>query len=214
MPSINILNSEKSSTSDDGVQSDRSEPFQDSGSEYVPSNHSEQRESEESEEESQEVVQANLRTEELETPRGRKRIRSKGKCVNASNSERNQNKLKRMKGDNYVSFKLLKEEKKYEKVQKEERKMGRACKCKLSTTSNQFFCQSFTELERQAVFDDFWQNLTWSEKKVYIRGLVDTSTPKCHRTGNKINHLFLFSLTGFFFRYTGKTKTDCIQILP
>lgn len=194
MSSINkILNSEKNSTGDDDVHSDGSEPFQDSGSEYVPSNHSEQRVSEESEENPREVVQANLSNDELETPRARKRVRSKRKFVNCSNSERNKNKLKRMKGETYVSLKLLKEEKTYKKIQKAERNLGPACRCKQSTTSNQFFCQAFTELERKAIFDQFWQNLTWSEKKVYISGLVDTALPKCHRTGNEIDP-FYFSL--------------------
>ncbi|XP_030754481.1 uncharacterized protein LOC115881209 isoform X2 [Sitophilus oryzae] len=185
MSSINILNSQKSSLSDDGsddgVRSDKSEPFQNSGSEYVPSNHSEQNESEE---ESEEVVLANVRNDELETPRGRKRTRSKGKLAknNALNSERNKNKHKRMKGENYVAFKFVKKEKTYKQVQRGERKMGPACKCKLSTTSRQFFCQAFTEPERKAIFDNFWKNLTWGEKKVYIGGLVDTATPKCHRT--------------------------------
>lgn len=85
--------------------------------------------------------------------------------------------------------------------------MGPACKCKLSTTSNQFFCQAFNELERKAIFDKFWQHLTWSEKKVYIRGLVDAATPKSHRTGNKIDPcLFLFLLTGFFLDIQGKQR--------
>lgn len=202
MSSINILNSQKSSLSDDGsddgVRSDKSEPFQNSGSEYVPSNHSEQNESEE---ESEEVVLANVRNDELETPRGRKRTRSKGKLAknNALNSEGNKNKHKRMKGENYVAFKFVKKEKTYKQVQRGERKMGPACKCKLSTTSRQFFCEAFTEPERKAIFDNFWKNLTWGEKKVYIGGLVDTATPKCHRTGNNIHpYLFLFLSTVFF----------------
>ena len=56
-----VLNSEKNSTDDD-VLSDRSEPFEDSESEYEPSNHSEQKQcTEESEENTQDVVEKNLR---------------------------------------------------------------------------------------------------------------------------------------------------------
>lgn len=183
MSSIDISHSERNITSDD-AQSDRSEPFQDSGSEYVPSNYSEQEECADREKISHEVVQASLRNEKLETPRSKKRTRSKIKFANSSNSERIKHKDKRMKGEGYVSFNRLKKENMYQKVQRGERKMGPTCKCKLSTTSKQFFCQAFTETERKAIFDYFWKHLTWGEKKVYIRGLVDIATPKCHRAGN------------------------------
>lgn len=67
-----------------------------------------------------------------------------------------------MRGESYSSIKLDKETKKYDKVEKESRKIGPACNCNISKN---FYCGAFSEEERQLIFDNFWQNLDWTDKK-------------------------------------------------
>lgn len=52
----------------------------------------------------------------------------------------------------------------------------------MSKKSKIFFCQTFTEEERQSIFENFWQNLDWNGKRLYITGMIDVAPVKCHRT--------------------------------
>lgn len=99
-----------------------------------------------------------------------------------------------MKGENYKTIKLNKETQKYDKIEKGPRKMGLACNCNISKKSKKFFCQTFTEEERQSIFDNFWQNLDWNGKKIYIAGLIDAAPVKFHRA-SKLYDLLIY----FFF---------------
>lgn len=179
--------SESENHDSDPQSEPESEPFQDSGSEYVNSERSESTESDGSQSSSESEVTPENNTEnntEDTIVDIRKRKRSKGKNVNSSNWERNKNKLKRMKGEHYTTIKLNKNTRKYDKVDKESRKMGPACNCNISGKSKKFYCKTFSEDERQSIFDNFWQNLDWNGKKIYITGLVDTAPVKFHRNGN------------------------------
>uniref|UniRef100_A0A6P7G5W5 Uncharacterized protein LOC114328353 n=1 Tax=Diabrotica virgifera virgifera TaxID=50390 RepID=A0A6P7G5W5_DIAVI len=154
-----------------------SEPFQDSGSEYMAST-----ESNESDEEThnQSLNELLNETETVTSPIMRKRSRKSD--VNYLNWERNKNKLKRMKGESYQSCQLDKDDK-YKKIERDERKMGPPCQCKNSQRSLKFFCNIFEDDDRKNIFNMFWKNLDWNQKKIYVTSLVDKEPVKYHRTG-------------------------------
>lgn len=56
-------------------------------------------------------------------------------------------------------------------VNRPERKVGpMACKCSGKT----FQCKTLKETDRQQIITDFW-NLTWKERKMYIKSMPDVS---------------------------------------
>lgn len=53
------------------------------------------------------------------------------------------------------------------------RKMLPPCDCKQSLKGKSLKCRQFSSENRQKIFDDFWTNLNWEQRKQFIRGLVD-----------------------------------------
>ncbi|CAG9839204.1 unnamed protein product [Diabrotica balteata] len=70
--------------------------------------------------------------------------------------------------------------KKYVTVERNQRQMGPACECKLSLKSSKLFCRTFSQEDRLQLFNNFWQ-LNWDEKKMFVKGLVDTAPIKLRK---------------------------------
>lgn len=91
--------------------------------------------------------------------------------------EMNENKGKRMKGKEYKG--LTKNNGKWIYNQpRKARQMKPFCNCKHSANDTRIKCNLFTEEERLNIFQGFWQDLTWEQRKIYINSLFDTATPK------------------------------------
>ncbi|GAB6023058.1 hypothetical protein CHUAL_014196 [Chamberlinius hualienensis] len=102
--------------------------------------------------------------------------------VDETSWKRNSNKRKRMSGIAYESLK--KQYGKYEYVKKDARKMGSPCNCSLSKRSSKMKCNELTESDRNAIFDNFWKNMTWNQKKGYVASLVEALPVKQHRASS------------------------------
>lgn len=113
--------------------------------------------------------------------------------------DRNQQKLRRMKGKNYNGLK--KHEGKWtQSNSRPARKMKNACDCK----SAKFECRKLTEDARREIYNNFWQNLNWEQRKVYIAGLVTKVPPtsrrqniEISRRNNTLNYHLRFNETRF-----------------
>lgn len=163
------------------------EPFEDSGSDYVPSDDTTHSSSNDSTE-NVNMPGSIRKYSEATSPQKeenvqKKRTRERKHNVKMHNWVRNKNKKRRMKGEKYHSFKKNKETSKYETTEKDERKLGPPCNCSMSRKSNKLFCNHFSEEERQSIFERFWKQFSWDEKKMYIFGLVDSVPIKCRKTG-------------------------------
>ena len=77
------------------------------------------------------------------------------------------NKKRRMVGKSYVG------KQKQEEIRREPRAMGPGCSSAACAKSGKHHCNAISELERNNIFKDFWQHMTWEEKRVYVRGLID-----------------------------------------
>ncbi|CAG9833313.1 unnamed protein product [Diabrotica balteata] len=92
--------------------------------------------------------------------------------------KRQESKTKREKGETYDGLRKNEEGKWMIDVAKPPRQMKPFCNCKMSEKSKKIKCRNFTEEDRQHIFNQFWQNMSWAEKKVYISSLVDNMAPK------------------------------------
>lgn len=93
--------------------------------------------------------------------------------------KRNVNKKRREKGLPYKGVKKNCQSGKWEfSESKQSRDMKPICNCKLSGVESKLKCRTFTELERNKIFSDFWKILEWSQKKTYVSSLIDVKLAK------------------------------------
>jgi len=62
-------------------------------------------------------------------------------------------------------------------VTKDPRHLGPRCGCQ-GSGKHVFKCYLFTDIERQQIFDHFWQELDWEEKKVFVTAMVESRDVK------------------------------------
>ncbi|XP_032373999.1 uncharacterized protein LOC116690887 [Etheostoma spectabile] len=98
---------------------------------------------------------------------GRKKLQAKA----ADPSKWNQNKQKqlRMEGKSYVS----KRKKDGEVVTKQPRAMGPRCTSNACKKASNRLCNEINEETRKKVFDEFWQQMDWAQRKLYVSQQVD-----------------------------------------
>ena len=94
------------------------------------------------------------------------------------------NYARRMKGDEYYGYKRTKtNEQTYKSAEKRRSKaMGPACGSSFCEKSTVRKCETITDEQRQNVFDMFWKNMNWEQRKTYVANLVDVETPKQRKT--------------------------------
>ncbi|KAG8334063.1 hypothetical protein J6590_108696 [Homalodisca vitripennis] len=85
--------------------------------------------------------------------------------------ESEQNKAKRMKGEEYFGRRNNDSNKNVFDVRRPKRKLKQRCQCEAKPNS-QFKCYKFSEEIREKLFKHFWQ-LDWKERKILVKQLVD-----------------------------------------
>lgn len=144
--------------------------------EYCPTEHSEDSVSAESE--------ASEREDLKETDDPKRKRKPEMQSWN-----REQNKLKRQKGDHYKGVRKTDEGKWVADNERAERKLKAPCSCKLSAQKTKLQCRQFSEADRTKIFEHFWKEMTWPERKVFIHTLVDVVTTKNHKNQvHEISH--------------------------
>ena len=96
----------------------------------------------------------------------------------------NKTKMLRMKGQKYVSYKKEKNSER-SRVERKPRQVGNRCnskKCENSRSKRQ--CNLINEEERQHLFQRFWSDMDWKQRKTYVAAMV-TKTQTKQKTTKK-----------------------------
>lgn len=154
---------------------------------------------------------------------------------NPSGYARNANKVLRMKGEAYLGYRRDRKAKKGEKFRAEQdvckpaRIMGSPCTSAFCEKSKLRACADITDEQRQHLFDSFWQNMNWDQRRAFICSHVVavqkhvTKNPQSKRTATltyfltvenmrfqvcKQMFLGTFGIKDWFIRYW-LAKSDC-----
>lgn len=100
---------------------------------------------------------------------------NRSKRAQPENWKRERNKVKRMKGENYLGYTRTRDGKVSHNVQRDSRKSVH-CESEYCLR-NKRFCSSISIEDSQKLFSKFW-SLSWDEKKVYVCSLVDYNPKK------------------------------------
>ncbi|XP_033497543.1 uncharacterized protein LOC117266442 [Epinephelus lanceolatus] len=109
-------------------------------------------------------VTDNNRPTESEGP-----VRKKSRVAKPLTWKQNRQKQLRMEGKPYVS----KRKKDGTTITKGQRTMGLRCTSSACKRASNRFCADFSEETRNELFTSFWQCMNWSQRKIYVSGLVD-----------------------------------------
>ena len=115
--------------------------------------------------------------------------------------QRSVQKKQRLSGQSY----LAKRQK--EVVTQKPREMGPRCpESAAHSKSSKMECNKIAEGDREKIFKDFWENMSWDEKRMYVRCLIDV-TPVQRKRGVEDSRR---SFTNFFFlKVNGIRKRVC-----
>ncbi|KAK2845021.1 hypothetical protein Q5P01_011680 [Channa striata] len=102
----------------------------------------------------------------------------KAQVTDPTNLKQNKQKQLRMEGKAYVS----KRKKDGEIVTKQPRAMGSRCTSIACKKASNRLCSEINEDARQKVFDEFWQHMNWTQRKLYVAGHVDCEPVERSRT--------------------------------
>ncbi|XP_029928354.1 uncharacterized protein LOC115373878 [Myripristis murdjan] len=107
--------------------------------------------------------------EKSTTPEPDGPARKKSRVAKPLTWKQNRQKQLRMEGKPYIS----KRKKDGATVTKDKRSMGPRCSSNACKRASNRFCADISEETRQSLFEGFWQRMNWSQRKVYVAGLVD-----------------------------------------
>nr|CAH7745929.1 unnamed protein product [Callosobruchus chinensis] len=155
------------------------EPFQDSGSEYIPSDAENNIINENS------STLQNKEASKGEFSDGRKNKRKSRGQGSSKNWKRQKNATNRLCGKEYIGFKKDNLGKYKQDFDRDKRKLLPRCDGHHFTGSRRpqqkFECETITELDRKSVFTHFWKLSSWEAKRVYVASLVPYIYPPNRR---------------------------------
>ncbi|KAF3692311.1 hypothetical protein EXN66_Car007987 [Channa argus] len=96
----------------------------------------------------------------------------KAKVTDSSNWKQNNQKRLRVEGRAYVS----KRKKVGEIVTKQPRAIGPRCTSNACKKASNRLCGEINEDARKKVFEEFWEHMNWTQRKLYVAGHVDCET--------------------------------------
>ncbi|CAH1099611.1 unnamed protein product [Psylliodes chrysocephalus] len=120
--------------------------------------------------------------------------------------KRTENKIKRMKGEEYLGYTRKNKKWKHNKI-RSEREIKERCDGKHCGKTKVYLCNSVTNEKRNQIFENFWKDLTWDQKKMFVINNVEKTEPKRRKTENKetqkSNSFF------YYLRIDGKPLRVC-----
>lgn len=140
-----------------------------------------------------------------------KRKKRQKMMVRTEDWENNRAKIKREMGQDYNGRKKIDGVWKYD-VQKEKRKMKERCNCKASLKGKSLHCRTFSDEERIAIFNHFWSDMGWKERKVYTSFLIDSIPTK--RSRNRVSECVSMRSESLIYhlKLNGERKRVCKQM--
>nr|XP_022908511.1 uncharacterized protein LOC111419865 [Onthophagus taurus] len=141
-----------------------------------------------------------------------KRKRNKRQFVDSKTWNESKRKSFREKGKEYLGRKMVDGKWRYD-LPKEERKMQEWCNCKPSLRENSVLkCRDFSETKRENIFDNFWSEMTWSTRKVYVSLLI-VSKPINRQRNRKEDNVSRRSETlEYYLKKAGDRLRVCKQM--
>lgn len=131
------------------------------------------------------------------------RKKNKTKVADPSKWKQNKQKQLRMEGKAYVS----KRKKDGEVVTKQPRAMGPRCTSNACKKASNRLCNEINEDTRKKVFDEFWQQMNWAQRKMYVAGQVDRNAVERSRAvGSQSRRLVSLR---YHLMVDGKRKQVC-----
>ncbi|XP_022829230.1 uncharacterized protein LOC111358350 [Spodoptera litura] len=100
---------------------------------------------------------------------GRKRLANR----DPGNWKKLKNKKLRMLGEEYLGYTKPKDRKLKQDKIRPARKLGDRCNSQFCRKSKVRNCERFENERRQEIHTNFWKNLNWDQRKVYVVGLVN-----------------------------------------
>jgi len=92
--------------------------------------------------------------------------------------KRKVNQKLRMKGEPYLGYSRSKRNQVLHNVDRVGKNIQPGCSSKVCKKSQKRKCNEITEVDRLRIFNNFWKNLNWGEKKTYVSSLVITTVVK------------------------------------
>jgi len=93
----------------------------------------------------------------------------------------------RMRGESYIGFRRADAKstnKILQDVQRPARVMGPPCQSPVCKKWITRLCDSVSEEDRQFLFNDYWKNMSWDSKRIYVCSTVEIKETKQKTTGN------------------------------
>ncbi|KAF6213463.1 hypothetical protein GE061_011182 [Apolygus lucorum] len=122
----------------------------------------------------------------------------------------NKNKALRESGKPYVGWiKPAKDATSRRGCPRPERCIGPPCISPACEASQKRFCSSFSADQRERLFQKFWSDMTWDQRKVYISSLIRTSSVKRSRSNSDEGSRRNVSLQYFLKKDDGSSYAVC-----
>lgn len=121
--------------------------------------------------------------------------RKRRKLTNSDTWKKNTNKKLRMEGKQYLGY-TRRNGTVHHNTIRESRKLGPTCQSRNCARSKKRFCSDFSEIHRKKLFDHFWSETSWDQKKIFVASHVSRVNPKRKTTeGNSRREgTFLYNL--------------------
>ena len=91
---------------------------------------------------------------------------------------KNKTKRQRMEGQPYMGYSRNKDGKVSYNIPREARKLGPPCKSKECIRVKNKYCSKITEEERLKIFNSFWKDMNWDQRKIFVINHVTKSNAK------------------------------------
>lgn len=102
----------------------------------------------------------------------------KRKKNNSSAWKKPLNKKRRMAEDQYIGYRRTKEGKIFHDTTLDQKVMGEKCKSKVCEKSKLRFCNTISDEQRRTIFDNYWKNMDWDQRKVYFTNMIQKPAVK------------------------------------
>jgi hypothetical protein len=100
---------------------------------------------------------------------------------------KNESKRRRLMGEIYTGYRRVNKEKTrmVQHTPKQERKLNPAGKRKFCSKQKTKNCDQISKQQRAALFDCFWKEMTWPEKKMFARVMIEVKETQLKTTKGK-----------------------------
>jgi len=125
--------------------------------------------------------------DELENYGTARKKRQPKSVPNPKSWNKNESKRRRLMGEMYTGYRRVNKEKTrmVQDTPKQERKLGPTCQSSLCSKQKTKNCDQISEQQRAALFDRFWKEMTWPEKKMFVCAMIEVKETQQKTTKGK-----------------------------